>query len=117
MKISKEKIGIFIVLNLAFLIYSSSSVVAKINALTNNPLSIRFFLFFGVQLFAMVVYTVLWQISIKKLDLNIAFSLKAITIIWSLIFAKYIFNEVITFNNILGVLIIIVGIVVVVRHE
>lgn len=117
MMINKEKIGIFLLLNVAFLVYSLSSVVAKINALTNSPLSIRFFFFFGIQIFAMVLYTILWQFSIKRLDLNVAFSLKAITIIWSLIFAKYIFNEIITLNNIIGIIVIIIGIMVVIRHE
>lgn len=117
MQINKEKISIWLLLNIAFFIYSASSVVAKINALVNTPLSIRFFLFFAVQLFAMVLYTFLWQTAIKKIELNIAFSLKAITIVWSIIFARYIFNENITINNIIGLAIIIIGIMVVIKNE
>lgn len=117
MKINREKIMIFILLNVAFCIYSISSVVAKINALNNKPLSIDFFIYFSIQLSAMVLYTVLWQFSIKKIDLNKAFSLKAVTVIWSLIFAKYIFHEVITINNLIGIMIIVIGIMVVVKNE
>lgn len=117
MRIDKQKISRLVLLNVAFFIYSTSSVVAKINASINSPLSIGFFLLFGVQLFAMVLYTGLWQIAIKRIDLNMAFSLKAITIVWALIFAKYIFNEQITINNIIGLAIIIIGIMVVVGNE
>jgi len=107
----------YLLINIVFIMYSLIGVIGKINAMNSIPFSIKFFAIFTIQVFLMVIYTVIWQISIKNIDLTNAFAFKGATIIWGMVFAKVIFNEMITLTNIIGAFIIALGILVVVKSE
>ena len=59
----------------------------------------------------MGVYAVLWQQILKRIELSVAYMFKGTTIIFTMLFAYWLFGEQITWNNILGAVIIIIGIV------
>ena len=59
----------------------------------------------------MGVYAALWQQILKRIELSVAYMFKGTSIIFVMLFAYIFFGEQITWNNIVGAIIIIVGIV------
>ena len=64
-----------------------------------------------------LVYAILWQQVIKRIELSTAYMFKGTTIIFTMLFAYWLFGEQITWNNILGAVIIIIGIVLFARGD
>ena len=92
-----------------FFVYSISVVFAKM-ASGNEFLSKKFILLYAVQILSLAIYAVLWQGCLKKTSLSKAFSNKAVTIIFGLIFGLVLFNEHISLFQIVGVGIVMIGI-------
>lgn len=107
----KAGIGGFLLLQISFLIYSCSSVVAKF-ASGNDVMSFKFILFYGLEVVILGVYAILWQQVIKKFELSVAYANKAVTLVWALLWSVLLFNEKLKWNHIAGVVIVIIGIVV-----
>jgi drug/metabolite transporter (DMT)-like permease len=63
------------------------------------------------------VYAVVWQQLLKHLNLTTAFCNKAVNIIWGLLWGFIIFKESISWNMILGAVIVIVGVITVVKSD
>jgi small multidrug resistance pump len=74
-----------------------------------------------VFLFLMVancgIYAIAWQKVIKKFSLSTAYANRSVYLIWSQIWAVLIFHENLTVKNIIGLLIVLVGVMVVQRYE
>ena len=65
------------------------------------------------MLFVCVFYAFCWQKIIKHFDLHIAYANRSVYLIWSQIWAVFIFSESLTPRNILGMLIVMFGVIVV----
>lgn len=98
-------------LELAFFIYSLSSMFSK-KAMYNNPTIIHIIFFYGLSLFMLGIYAIIWQQVLKKLELSIAFANKGITIVWGIIWGILVFNEKITIGMLIGATIVILGIII-----
>lgn len=59
----------------------------------------------------MGLYAVLWQQVLKRIELSLAYMFKGSSLIFVMLLANVIFGEQITWNNIVGAIIIISGIV------
>ena len=59
----------------------------------------------------MGLYAVLWQQILKRVELSVAYMFKGTSIIFVMLLAYLLFGEQITWNNIVGAIIIIAGIV------
>lgn len=59
----------------------------------------------------MGLYAVLWQQVLKRIELSLAYMFKGTSIVFVMLLAYVLFCEQITWNNILGSTIIIIGIV------
>ncbi len=113
MKILKNK---YVQLHIAILIYTLSSVFSKFasNSLGVNGLfSFKTVSMLGGLVFILGLYAVVWQQVIKKIDLSVAYANKGISIMWTLVWAVMLFNEKLQVKNIVGALIIIIGIMVI----
>ena len=108
----KVHLGWFVFLQVAVLIYTLSTICAKM-AGANEFLSLPYLLWMMADVALLGVYAICWQQIIKKLDLSIAYMNKAIGLFWSLGWSALIFNEKITWKNIVGAVIIALGILVV----
>jgi len=95
-----------------FCIFSFVGVMSKLAA-NSEFLSERFFFFVAIQIFILGIYAVLWQQMLKKFTLVSAMSFRGVVVILSLIWAIVIFRENVTAFNIIGSLLIMVGIYVV----
>lgn len=62
-------------------------------------------------IFVTMLYAVLWQQILKRIELSLAYMFKGTSIVFVMILAYWLFGEQITWNNILGAVIIIIGIV------
>lgn len=94
------------------LIYTLSGVAAKLAS--GYPfLSLPFIFYYGIEIMILGVYAILWQQIIKRVDLSIAYANRAIALLWSMLWAAMLFHEQITWNNIVGVLIVIAGTIIV----
>lgn len=109
----KKKIDIksIVLLEIAFFIYSLSSMFSK-QAMYDNPTTMHIIVFYLLSLFMLGVYAIIWQQVLKKLDLSVAFANKGITIIWGIIWGVLIFNEKVNIGMIIGAMIVILGIIV-----
>ena len=111
-KISNNKVKYFIALHVELLLYSLGSICSKL-AGQNEFLSFKFILFYGLVILNLGVYAIVWQQIIKKIPLNTAYSNKAITVVWGILWGYLFFQEQIKWNMIVGALIVIAGVIVV----
>ena len=105
---------ILLVLQGAVILYSCSGIAGKF-ASRFPFLSFGFIVCYGLEILALGIYAIIWQQIIQKTDLSVAYTNKAMTIFWSMLWSFLIFKEKITWNNILGVVIIFTGILLVNR--
>lgn len=116
---NKNKNGLIkniIILQAIIMIYTLSTVVAKFAA-GEEFLSFKFNLFYGLEIVILGIYAIAWQQIIKKFDISIAYANKAMSLLWSLIWAIIFFREQITINNVIGVIIVILGTMIVNNDE
>ncbi|MCM8710185.1 EamA family transporter [Clostridium sp. SYSU_GA19001] len=106
----------YLLLHLLVLYYPVISIVAKY-ASKYDVLTWQFLLIYGLQLFCIGVYAIFWQMVIKGMDLSIAYSTRALVVIYNMFWAYILFEERISFKNIIGSIIILLGIWVVTKDD
>jgi len=114
-KVNKQ-IVVFLCLHCLLVIYSLGAVASK-TAAKEAFLSFPFFLFYGLNLFALGVYAIVWQQLLKHISLTTAFCNKSVTIVWGMLWGVVFFSETIKWNMILGALIVIAGVIMVVKSD
>ena len=111
-----EKIKDFAFLHACILVFSLTSVFSKFAALSYNELGLmspRFAIFACLMLLDCVVYAFFWQKAIRKIDLNIGYANRSVYLIWSQVWAVAIFGETLTVRNIIGLIVVFIGVLVV----
>lgn len=101
-----------IILQAIILGYTFATVIAKF-ASGEEFLSFKFVLFYGLEIFILGVYAILWQQIIKKFEISVAYANRAMALLWSIIWAVVFFHENITLKNVVGVVIVIIGTIIV----
>lgn len=112
----KKEVKVIIVLQIILFMYSLFGICSKFAA-QQEFLSFKFILFYGIVLVNLAVYAVCWQQIIKRLPLVTAYANKAVTVIWGLVWGVVFFREQIAPAQIIGAIIIIIGIVLVVTEK
>lgn len=97
-------------LHVMLMIYSFSGVCSK-KAASASFLSKEFCIYYGIIILLLGFYAIGWQQIIKRLPLTTAFSNKAVTIVWGIIWGMVFFSEEITIGKIIGAVLVIVGVV------
>lgn len=115
-KDKKKFIKNIIILQVIILIYTLSTVTAKF-ASKEEFLSIKFILFYGIEIFILGIYAILWQQIIKKFEISVAYANRAMSLLWSIVWAIVFFGEQITLKNVIGVIIVIIGTIIVNSDE
>lgn len=116
MKKMIEKVVWFVLLHCLLLLYSFSDIASKL-ASGKEFLSLEFLLLYGTVIFLLGIYAIFWQQILKKIPLITAYANKSVTIIWGMLFGSLIFKEQIQWNQILGAVIIVVGVYFVVLED
>lgn len=102
------------------LLYSFVSMLSKIASGMMEQYgfwSWQFILLFCGMVGGLGVYAVLWQQVLKKVELITAYVHKSTTLLWSLVWSATIFHETIQWNNVVGIVIIVVGIILVTQDD
>ena len=99
-----------IALHILLLFYSFGGVCSKIASGTPF-LSVKFIVYYGGLIAVLGVYAIVWQQIIKRLPLTFAYSNKAVTVVWGMIWGMCFFGETITAQKAIGAVIVIVGVI------
>lgn len=103
-----SRIKDFGILYFAFFTYSFVSVFAKVASGQDTVL--KTLIYVGIEFCLLGIYALIWQQALKKFPLVVAISNKGITVIIALIWSVVFFNEHITVWNIIGAILIVMGI-------
>ena len=106
----------FLLLHIVFLVVSLGAVASKMAA-SYEFFSLPFLVFYALYIGALGFYALSWVQVIKRVPLVTAFSNKAITVVWNMIFGALIFHETITLKSVIAALIVIVGVILVVTSD
>ena len=100
---------ILILLALSLVIQSLSSVFIKYAGMYET-MSREFIIFYALAIGCLGDYAIMWQFLLEMIPLTTAYLRKGILYILILFWSVLLFKEQITINNIIGSIIIIVGI-------
>lgn len=101
-------------------LYSVVSMLSKIASglmETYGFWSFQFILLFCGMICCLGIYAILWQQILKKVELITAYVHKSTTLIWSMLWSVTLFQETIAWNNFVGVLIVVAGIMLVTQND
>lgn len=103
-------------LHLLFVLYSLTDLCGKAAASfdLHDP---RFYLLYAALLVVLGLYALGWQQVIKRLPLTTAFSNRAVTVFWGLVWGVIFFHEELSVLKVVGALVVIVGVVLFSRAE
>lgn len=110
----------YIRLHLNIFLFSFTSVFSKCASIQysrgglENPL---LYLYLFLMLANCGIYAIMWQRVIKKFELSTAYANRSVYLIWSQIWAVIVFKENLTWNNIVGLVIVLIGVVMVQENE
>jgi drug/metabolite transporter (DMT)-like permease len=79
-------------------------------AALQTPMSWAYMLWFVGAVAIIAIYALLWQQVLRRIELSTAYLFKGTTLIFTMLFAALLFGEAITLPNILGSVLIIIGI-------
>lgn len=104
-----KKLHDYLLLFIAFLIYSLTGIFTKFASM-QSFLSWQYLLLLGGAVTVIGIYAVFWQQIIRRMPVSDAFMWKGTAIVWTMLLANAIFGEPISMHNIIGSVIIIAGI-------
>ncbi|WP_411337448.1 EamA family transporter [Ruminococcus gauvreauii] len=110
----------YVQLHLNILLFSLTGIFSKLASIQYNKeglTSVWLYVFLVLMIADCGIYAIAWQKVIKKFTLSTAYANKSVYLIWSQIWAVLIFRENLTVNNIIGMLIVFIGVMVVQRYE
>lgn len=96
------------------LLYACVSIFTKF-ASQQEMMSAKYLLGLGGAICVMGFYALFWQQILKRIELSTAYMFKGTSLIFVMLLAALLFGETITWTNILGAIIIILGIVLYAR--
>ncbi|WP_343248576.1 transporter [Diplocloster hominis] len=113
---TNSKVKTFFMLHLLIMVYSMSGILSKMAA-KQHFLSFQFCLYYSLIILLLAIYAIGWQQIIKKLPLTTAYSNKAVTIVWGLVWGFAFFRESITLGKIIGSILVLIGVVIFARAD
>jgi len=93
-----------------YIIFPFSSIFMKYASATDD-LFMKLFLF-GCSIGVLGIFSILWQMLLKKIELTKAYLFKSTTIIWNVVYGIILFQEKITLPMIIGMTITTIGIMI-----
>lgn len=115
-----ERVKKYLQLHLNILLFSLTGIFSKLASIQYNEHGLNgklLYLFLFLMLANCGIYAIAWQKIIKKFELSTAYAHRSVYLIWSQIWAVLIFKESLSWNNIAGLLVVLIGVLVVQRYE
>lgn len=107
---------VFLALHLLLLLFAGTTVLSKLAA-GEEFLSLRFCLYFGGEFVLLGLYALGWQQILKRLPLTVAYTNKAVTLVWSMVFGVLLFHETVSVKQLVGCALAVAGVVLFVRAD
>ncbi len=108
---NKKKLKQIVQLQLIIIIYTLAGIMAKFASMEEALTG--FGLYFALDLGFLGIYAIFWQQLIKVFPLSVAYANRALSLLWSALWAKIIFGEQITLKQGIAIGIVIIGIILV----
>lgn len=96
----------------AVMLYTLAGVAGKFASMQTESV-VKFVLLYGIEIAILAAYALIWQQLIKHFDLSIAYANRSVALLWSMLWAAVFFHENVSWKNISGVVIVIVGTIIV----
>lgn len=80
-------------------------------------LSPKFIFYYGLLICILFLYAIIWQQVLKKLSLTVAYASKGVGIIYGMMWGVLIFKETITWNMIVGAVLVLIGVYIYIFSE
>lgn len=112
----RASVWLLALMQLAILLFSCSTLLTKFAA-RHPVLSWNWILLYGASLGVMAIYALCWQQFLKRVPLTTAYANRAAVMFWGMVFGALVFKETITWNMIVGVIVIFIGICLVVTGD
>lgn len=96
------------------MLYACVGICTKMASM-QEMFSWPYLLWFGAAVMIIGIFAVLWQQILRRVELSIAYMFKGTTLIFTMLIAAILFGESITVPNIIGSVIIIIGITLLAR--
>lgn len=106
----------YLFLHFCVVLFSFTSVFSKSASIQFNEGGLKnplLYVFIFLMFFDCFVYAICWQKMIKRFDLNIGYANRSVYLLWSQVWAVLIFGEQLSARNVIGILIVLVGVIVV----
>lgn len=106
----------YLFLHFCVVLFSFTSVFSKSASIQFNESGLKnplLYVFIFLMFFDCFVYAICWQKMIKRFDLNIGYANRSVYLLWSQVWAVLIFGEQLSARNVIGILIVLVGVIVV----
>jgi len=122
-EVNKKETGgwlYFVILQVMNILFSLDNVILKYASVsweTNGLWASTTLLYIVLAVGILGVYAVIWQMILGKVKLSVAYLSKGSLVFWGLVWAWIFFKERITMVNIIGTIIIFVGIIMVNENE
>lgn len=110
------KVKDYILLHICVIVFSLTSVFAKLAANEYNRGGFGdrdLYIFAFMMLVVCAVYAFFWQKVIKNIDLHVAYANRSAYLIWGQIWAVCLFGEHLNVKNIVGLIVVLIGVIVV----
>ena len=110
----------YIQLHLNIMLFSLTGIFSKLASMQYKEHGLAgwmFYLFLFLMIANCGIYALAWQQIIKKFDLSTAYAHRSVYLIWSQLWAVLIFKESLSWNNLLGILVVLIGVLVVHKNE
>lgn len=107
---------LILLLQTTILLFACSTLLSKFAA-QHAILSWPWILLYGAGVFLLGIYALCWQQFLKRMPLVTVYANRASAMFWSMVFGAVIFHETITWNMLVGVLVIFGGIYLVVTSD
>lgn len=105
-----SRIKTLFALHLLLMVYSTSGILSKLAAGVSF-LSWEFIGLYAGVIALLGLYAIGWQQILRRMPLTTAFSNKAVTIVWGIVWGALFFSESITLGKVIGALFIIAGVI------
>jgi len=106
------KIKNILLLLVAIAVYSASNYFTK-QASNHVFMSLVYMLCLIGVVGVLGCYAVLWQIALKRIPLSQAYPFRSLSIVFGLAIAYFAFHEVVTWQNLIGCLIVLLGLLII----
>lgn len=115
-----ERIRNLFQLHLNIMLFSFTGIFSKLASVQYNQHRLSgwmFYLFLFLMMANCGIYALAWQKIIKKFSLSTAYAHRSVYLIWAQLWAVLIFKENLSWNNIAGMLVVLIGVLVVQKYE